>query len=36
MLAGEEKNVSVSQNQVQQFLEKAAKEHDDRVMSGER
>ena len=30
MLAGEEKNSSVSQDQVQQFLDHAAREHDDR------
>jgi len=36
MLAGEETNVTVSQDQVQQFLDHAAKEHDDRVMAGER
>ena len=35
MLAGEERNKSVSQDQVQQFLDHAAKEHDERVMAGE-
>ena len=35
MLAGEEKNVSVSQTQVRQFLDHAAKEHDDRLSKGE-
>ena len=36
MLAGEEKNVSVSQTQVRQFLDHAAKEHDERLRSGDR
>jgi len=35
MLAGEEHNNTVSQDQVQQFLDHAAKEHDERVMKGE-
>jgi len=36
MLAHEEKNSTVSQDQVQQFLDHAAKEHDERVLKGER
>ena len=36
MLAGEERNRSVSQDQVQQFLDHAASEHDERVMGGDR
>jgi len=34
-LAGEEGNATVSQEQVRQFLDHAAKEHDERVMKGE-
>ena len=36
MIAGEENNKTVSQDQVKQFLVHAAEEHDDRVMAGER
>lgn len=35
ILAGEEENATVSQTQVQQFLDHAAKEHDERVMKGD-
>ena len=35
MLAGEEENATVSQAQVKQFLDHAAKEHDERVLKGE-
>ena len=35
MLAGEEENSTVSQAQVKQFLDHAAKEHDERVLKGE-
>jgi len=35
MLAGEEENSTVSQDQVKQFLDHAAKEHDERVLKGE-
>jgi len=35
MLAGEEENSTVSQTQVQSFLDQAAREHDDRVLKGD-
>jgi len=35
-LAGEENNSTVSQDQVRQFLDHAAKEHDERVLRGEK
>ena len=35
MLAGEERNATVSQTQVKQFLDHAAKEHDDRLGRGQ-